>query len=144
MTTDDMLRQVFQRILTREAGLDADAAAIAAAARLLCEHLAKQLAPLIGDGGVAAIYTRSWHLVQRQFPGVAPVRASDEGHGPFAPVQQFLAHQRPAVASEAAVALFTTIGELLVLFIGRHLTIGLLSEAWPDDFAADTVEETII
>jgi hypothetical protein len=37
--------------------------------------------------------------------------------------------------------LLTTVGELLASFIGEGLTTRLLREAWPDDFAADTVEE---
>jgi hypothetical protein len=143
MTTDDRQQQVFQRILTREGGVDVDAGAVAAAARRTCEHLARQLAPLVGEGGVAAIYTRSLHLVQRQFPGLAPGRESAQRDGPFVRVEQFLAHQQPAVASAAAVALFTTVGELLASFIGEPLTMRLLREAWPVEFASDTTEETI-
>jgi hypothetical protein len=119
MTTNDRRRQVFRRMLTREAGVDVDAA------------------------GVAAIYTRSLHLVQRQFPGLASGRESDQSDGPFVRVQQSLALQQSAVASEAAVALFTTVGELLASFIGEPLTMRLLREAWPADFASDVTEETI-
>jgi integrase len=54
MTSDNMRQRAFRRMLAREAGTDADAPAIAAAARRLCERFAEQLAPLIGDAGVAA------------------------------------------------------------------------------------------
>jgi hypothetical protein len=57
-------------------------------------------------------------------------------------MQLFLAHQQAAMASDAAVALLTTVGELLALFIGESLTVRLLREAWPDDFAGDTAEES--
>ena len=36
-----------------------------------------------------------------------------------------------------------TVSELLASFIGESLTTRLLREAWPDDFAGDTTEETI-
>jgi len=137
-----MRQPTFRRILAREAGTGADAAAIAAAARRLSERLAQQLVPLIGDAGVAAIYTRSLHLIQRQFPGLAPVRATDEHDGLFACAQHFLEHQDSDVATEAAVAVLTTVGELLTSFIGEGLATRLLREAWPDDFAGDTTEET--
>jgi hypothetical protein len=142
MTTDNLWQRVFRRMLVREAGTRADASAIAAAARRLHERLAQQLVPLIGDAGVAAICARSLHLVQRRFPGLAPDRAADQGEGPFTRVQLSLEHQESTVAIEAAVAVLTTVGELLASFIGESLTTRLLREAWPDDFAGDTTEET--
>ena len=143
MTSDNMRQRVFRRILAREAGTGANAPAIAAAARRLCERFSEQLTPLIGDAGVAAICARSLHLTQRNTPGLAPVRASAQGHAPFALLQRSLEQQEPAAATEAAVALLATVGELLASFIGEGLTTRLLGEAWPDDFAGDTTEETI-
>ena len=138
-----MRQRVFRRMLAREAGTRADAPAIAAAARRLCEHFAGQLTPLIGDAGVAAICARSLHVTQRKVPGFAPVRASAQGDAPFALLQVSLEQQDPAAATAAAVALLATVSELLALFIGESLTTRLLREAWPEDFAGDTTEETI-
>ena len=138
-----MRQRAFRRMLAREAGAGADAAAIAAAARRLCERFAEQLTPLVGDAGVAAICARSLHLTQRNVRGPAPVRASAQGDSPFALLQRSLEQQEPAVATEAAIAVLATAGELLALFIGESLTTRLLCEAWPDDFAGDTIEETI-
>jgi hypothetical protein len=134
---------VFRRILAREAGTGANAPAIAAAARRSCERFAEQLIPLIGDAGVAAICARSLHLAQRNVRGLAPLRASAQGDGPFAHLQLSLEQQEPAAATEAAVALLATVTELLASFIGEGLTTRLLREAWPDDFAGDTPGETI-
>ena len=142
MTSDNTRQRIFRRMLAREAGTAADAPAIAAASRRLCEHFARQLTPLIGDAGVAAIYARSLHLVQRDFPSLAPARGSNQGDGPYVRLQQSLEHQQPAVASAAAVAVLTTVGDVLASFIGESLTTRLLREAWPDDFAGDTAEET--
>lgn len=139
MTSDNVRQRVFRRMLAREAGPSADAPAIAAAARRLCERFAERLTPLIGDAGVAAICSRSLHLAQRSVPGLAP--ASADGDAPFAHLQLALEQQEPAGATEAAVAVLATASELLALFIGERLTTRLLCEAWPDDFA-DTTEET--
>jgi hypothetical protein len=143
MTSDNMPQRVFRRILAREAGTGANASAIAAAARRLGERFAEELTPLIGDAGVAAICARSLHLTQRNVPGLAPVRASDRGDAPIALLQRALEQQEPAAATEAAVAVLATASELLASFIGEGLTTRLLHQAWPDDFAGDTTEETI-
>jgi hypothetical protein len=140
MTSDDV-RDVFRRILAREAGSGADTSATAAAARRVCECFARQLLPLIGDAGVAAICARSLHLTQRNAPGLAPVPASGYGDSPSALLQLSLEQQQPAEATEAAVAVLGTASELLALFIGESLTTSLLREAWPDDFSGDITEE---
>lgn len=137
-----MRRRVFRRVLAREAGTGANAPAIAAAARRLCERLAEQLTPLIGDAGVAAICARSLHLTQLNVPGLAPIHPSTPEDPPFAMLQRSLEQQEPAAATEAAVTLLATVSELLALFIGESLTSRLLREAWPDDFAGDIGEET--
>jgi hypothetical protein len=142
MTSDDV-RRVFRRILTREAGTGALASATAAAASRVCERFAHQLTALIGDAGVAAICARSLYLAQRQFPELASARPFDHGAAPWALLQSFLEQQEPAAATEVAVAVLATASELLASFIGESLTTRLLREAWPDDFAADTTEETI-
>jgi hypothetical protein len=141
--TPDVRQQAFRRMLAREAGTAADAPAIAAAARRSCERLAQHLTPLIGKAGVAAIYARSLHLAHRQFPWLASVGASDQGDEPFTRLQASLAPQEPGVATEAAVLVLATVGDLLVSFIGESLTAHFLRGAWPDDFAADSNEETI-
>jgi hypothetical protein len=142
MTSDNMRQRTFRRMLAREAGTDAHAAAVAVAARRLCERFAQQVIPLIGDTGVAAILARSLHLVHRNTPGLAP-RGPSERDGPLGMLQQLLEHQEPTVAADAAVTMLATVGELLVSFIGESLTTRLLREAWPDDFAGDTTEETL-
>ena len=142
MTSDNTRRRVFRRMLVREAGTGADASAVAAATGRLCEHFAHHLRPLVGDAGVAAIYARSLHLAQRHVPGLVPVRASGQDDGPLTRAQHFLKHQESPVAAEAAVAVLATVGELLASFIGDSLTTRLLREAWPDDFAGDTAQET--
>jgi hypothetical protein len=141
MTSDNMQR-VFRRMLAREAGTGASASAIAAAGCRLCQRFADQFAPLIGDAGIAAIFSRSLHLAQPTFPGLAAANSPDRPEARFAVLQLFLEQQEPPAAGEAVVAVLGTAGELLASFIGAGLTTRLLREAWPDDFAAPTTEET--
>lgn len=143
MTIDHIRQQAFRRMLAREAGTGATAPVIAAAARRLCEHFARHLAPLIGDAGVAAICARSLHLTERNLPGFRSVPASPQGDAPFALLQRSLEQQEPAAATDGAVAVLGTASELLASFIGEGLTTSLLREAWPEEFAGDTAEETI-
>lgn len=142
MMTGNTREQVFHRLLAREAGAGDDARAIAGAARRLCERFAQHVAPLIGDGGVAAICARSLHLTQRQFPSLFPLRVSDHGDAPFARVQGSLEQQAPDLAARAAVAVLTIASGLVASFIGERLTTRLLREAWPDDFDGDHSEES--
>jgi hypothetical protein len=142
MASENTRQRVFQGMLMREAGPGADAAAVAAAALRLCERIARQLAPLIGEAGVAAICDRALYLAQQRVPRLAPVRAAQPEDGPFTRAHLFIEHQDPALVSEAALALLTTVSELLASFIGDSLTTHLLREAWADDFDSDAAEET--
>jgi hypothetical protein len=74
----DMWEPWFQRLLAQEAGTVDTAGAIAAAARRLCEHLARHVSPLVGASGIAAIWTRSLYLARRQFPWIAPLEARNQ------------------------------------------------------------------
>jgi hypothetical protein len=141
MTTADMRERAFRRLLTRETGTDKSSRAIAAAARRLCEHFARQVAPLVGKGGVAAICARTLSVTQRHFPPVEPLRSAAEGSALFEQLQAILERQQPRLAPRAAVAVLTTIGGLLDSLIGESLTTRLLCEAWPDDFSGGISQE---
>jgi hypothetical protein len=134
MTTTKSWEPAFGRLLARQAGTGADAPAVAAAARRLCEDFAQHLTPLIGDGGVAAIIGRSLQLAEQRFPGFRPPRASGQDGEPLTHVQHFLEHQDPVVATRAAVTVLAVASEVLASFIGETLTRLLLHETWPDQF----------
>jgi len=143
MTSDTKRQRVFRRMLAQEAGTDADAPAIAAAARHVCERFAERLSPLIGDAGMAAICDRSRHLAERNARGIESTDASPHEDSQFVLLQRFLEQQEPAAALESAVAVLDTSSELLTSFIGEALTTSLLREVWPEDFGGDTTEDAV-
>ena len=142
MTTGDTLRPALRRVLTQDAGTSADAHAVATAAFRAYERLAQELAPLIGEAGLNAVCARSVHLTQREFSWLAPADSSGPGDAPFADVRLSLEGQDPAIATDAAIAVLATFGELLASFIGDSLTTRLLRAAWPDGFSDDITQET--
>lgn len=136
------LRQLALKVLAQHAGPAAGAEALAAAARRAYEDLARVAAPLIGQVGVNALTGRAVHLAQRQYPWLVHTREPRQAEGPFAQVVFCLERQDPAVATEAAGAVFATFTGLLVTFIGESLTARLLRKAWPDAFSDASTEET--
>jgi hypothetical protein len=129
-------------MLVREAGTNADASVVAATARRLSDQFARDLTPLIGSLGVAAIYARNLHLAQRQFPQLAPVPASQQdGDDPISRAQHFIAHQELNVAIDLAGAMLASVVELLTSFIGEGLTVSVLRKVWPDDFAGSSTDD---
>ena len=135
------LQQLALKVLVQHAGPAADAEALAAAARRAYDDLVRVSAPLIGQVGVEALTGRAVHLAQREYPWLVDARAPGQAEGPFAPIVVCLTQQDPAVAAEAAGAVFATFTGLLVTFIGEPLTTGLLRKAWPDAFADASTEE---
>ena len=135
------LRQTLQGELSREAGTDADAKALAAAALRVSDALGGKLAVLIGAGGVRALAARSLHIVQAGFPWLAEAQRSDPPEGPWAQLALCMERQEPSVAAEAAAAVLATLVGLLVTLIGETLTMGVLRDAWPSVFPNETQQE---
>jgi hypothetical protein len=128
-------------VLAQHTGSAADAKSLAAAARRAYDDLARASAPLIGQVGVDALTGRALHLVQREYPWLAQTREPEQAEEPFAQIIVCLEGQDPAVATEAAGAVFATFTGLLVTFIGEPLTARLLRQAWPGAFSDASTEE---
>ena len=136
------LRQLALKTLAQHPRSAEDAAALAAAVQRAYDHLAEVCIPLIGQVGVNALTGRAVHLAQREYSWLADSRAPEHANEPVAPVIVCLARQDPAVGTEGAAAVFATLAELLVTFIGEPLTTGLLRKAWPKAFSDTHTEET--
>jgi hypothetical protein len=137
---DTALRELALSVLAQRAGPAAEAEALAAAAQRAYDDLLRVSTPLIGQVGVDALMGRALHLAQQQFPWLLHTREPEQWAGPFAQVIFGLERQDPAVALEAAGAVFAIFIGLLVTFIGEPLTTGLLRKAWPDAFAGASTE----
>jgi hypothetical protein len=136
------LRQLALKALAHRAGSAAGAGALAAAAHRAYDDLARVSAPLIGQVGVDALTGRTLYLAQQRYAWLVHTREPEQWQGPFAQIIFCLERQDPAVATEAAGAVFATLTELLVTFIGEALTARLLRRAWPDAFSDASAEET--
>jgi len=125
----------------RQAGPEADAAAVAAAARRAYDDLVRVLAPLIGQVGIDALGARAVHLAQREYPWLAKTRDPEQAESSLTDVSTSLEQQDPALAAEAAAAVLATFTGLLATLIGEPLTARLMHQAWPVVFSDAGTEE---
>ena len=147
MSRHAALRQLALTALANRAGPAASADAIAAAADRAYGELARVLAPVIGDVGVAAITDRALHLAQREYPWLRPTREQNYTEGKYREEKfsEFVASlkgQDAAMATDAAAAGFATFLGLLTTFIGDPLATRLVRQAWPDTASSALTEET--
>ena len=137
----DILRLTLGRELTRAGGIDANPAAVAAAAIRRHEELTACLTPILGRGGVAAMVTRSIHVAQREFLWLQQTRACEPDQPALERLRWSLEQQPAPIASEGAAAVLASFGSLLTMFIGPGLAERLLREAWPDIVLSDSPAE---
>jgi hypothetical protein len=137
------LRRLALKALAQRAGTASGAGDLAAAAQRAYDDLAQVSTPLIGEVGVEALTSRTLYLAQRKYRWLVLTREPNQFKGPFAQIVFCLERQDPAVATEAAGAVLTTLTGLLVTFIGEPLTARLLRKAWPDAFSDASTEETL-
>ena len=137
MTSADrnVLQQRLVRVITRRVGSSTGADAVVVAARLTHRELTLALDPLISSSGVEALWGRAFDLAQREYPAGEHGEENRSPDDPLARVTRWLEAQAPAVATDAAAALFATFAELLTALIGEPLTTRYLEMAWPDGFS---------
>lgn len=113
--------------LTRQSGEAPDGQAVAEAAKQLWSDIHTQLAPLIGSGGVFAIYRRSLFLERNQHMCLAKAfDGASEGEG-FSALHQALAGESREWALLAHRALLTNFYAHLVRLIGDSLAERVLT-----------------
>lgn len=126
------LRRIALQVLTQRVGTAHGAEALATAARSTYDDLAEVCAPLIGQAGIDALTARALYLAQQDYAWLADDKGPERPKEPFGPVLARLAEQDSAVATEGAAAVFAMLVGLLVTFIGKPLSAGLLRKAWPE------------
>lgn len=92
------------------------------------QSLFADLAMLIGNNAVLALYLRTLHVSLLFFDGTA--KANQPLDALMAELRQNLANQQPADARSAAQALLESMVALLVSLIGQPLTLRLVTSAW--------------
>ena len=116
--------------LAQEAQNTVDAAQVADKIVLSLREIEDALSPVIGKGGVAALFRRSLYLTGRSYPSLAGIHAGDATTIDSAALKSELAQQSSATATEFGVALLQTLDEVMTSLVGSSLTERLLGSVW--------------
>lgn len=108
----------------------ADAGQIADAAVAIWTAIDKALSPVIGLRGSAALFERSLHLAQADYPWLGAADEHAAGARQFGALRSLLVQQTPDQAAAAHDFLLHTFVNLLTDLIGASLTRRLLQAAW--------------
>ena len=90
----------------------------------------QELAPIIGQRGVAALYKRSLHLAKARFAWLPEPHASALDALDLMPLTTVLAQRSADEAAAAGARLLQDFDDLLVTLIGPSLTRRLLRSVW--------------
>jgi hypothetical protein len=99
------------------------------------------LAPVIGQGGVTALYKRSLHLTRTDHPWLASAWEGAVTPGDFMSLRAALALQDAVVAAAAHDTMLRTLHDLLTTLIGPSLTTRLLISASAFPIAGPAVQD---
>jgi hypothetical protein len=119
--------QLAQRLLANEVAGDHAAEANVPALALVAEKLRRPLVTLTGIAGFRSLLARALTLAETQTPALDIVQIEADGS-----LTGFGDLGNQDQVAEAGVALIAELLGLLVTFIGEHLMLTLVREAWPD------------
>ena len=108
------------------AAITDDARHIAEVAASTWREILAVLSPVIGPGGVIALYQRSLYVTRTAYPCLAAVQEDPLRSGEFAALQMVLSQQTSAQVVAANGALLQTFSDLLGNLISVSLTERLL------------------
>lgn len=121
---------------------DASARQVADAASATWSNINGALSPIIGQHGVAALFKRSLHLQQINYPPLMAVRNSNILPGELtAELHTFLAQQTNANAWLINSAILNIFYELLTNLIGNSLTHQLLHSLFSAPSSGDPAQD---
>ncbi|HEY0199810.1 MAG TPA: hypothetical protein VGC19_14950 [Rhodanobacter sp.] len=118
-----------------------DAARIAAGAASVWRAIDGALSPIIGRGGVAALYKRSLYLARSEHACLADVYEAMSTPGEYVALQSALSQQTTVDAVAAVRGLLHTFHGLLTHLIGESLTERLLRSAWDNHSSGQAVQD---
>ena len=101
----------------------------------VCEKLRLSLTRFAGADGFTSLLRRALALARAEVPELGTVQINPDGS--LAGLEQLAASEwQPGGdwhgGAEAALAITTHLLGLLVIFVGRPLTLRLVRDAWPD------------
>ena len=119
-----------------------DAAQIAQAWVGVWQEIERALTPIVGSGGVAALYRRSLHLAGADHPWLE-VGIDRVGTGIDLPaLQAAMAQRDSADATAGGRALLQSFRDLLTSLIGGDLSEQLLGAVWADHSSRLAAKDT--
>lgn len=116
--------------LPREPGAHSDAGAFADTMVWAWKDINAVLTPLVGQGGVAALYNRSLHLTAKVHPWLAVPPDGINSAIDLDAIHTLLSGRSLADATAGGKAFLGTFHELLASLIGLSLTERLLFPVW--------------
>ncbi len=128
---DDPEIDVIAAHLARRAGRGAGALQVAQAFSAMWQEIDLALCPIIGSGGVQALFKRSVHVAAAQHPWLQAGLGRDRlASADPAALTALLASQDAAQALACGNTLLHTLHALLISLIGASLTERLLRPVW--------------
>ncbi|MGA2082824.1 MAG: hypothetical protein ABSH53_19735 [Holophaga sp.] len=143
MTTldrNDSRREAIRRTLEQRAGGTHDAGRVAEATLSIWHQATTRLKPVIGTGGLDALYGRSLQLTATGFSWLSIAVEGEEVTAPLASLRRRLEAHDPVAAAQAGVALLVTVTDLLATLVGESLTERLLGPIWTPPAQASELE----
>ena len=137
LQSDTLIRQAFARQLEN----GADAGQIARSVRLTWGAIEDGLCPVLGRGGVGALYKRSLFLAARDLPWLASHWAATAWPDPDA-LAALLGQRTSVEAADVATAVLEAFQHLLTKLVGPALTERLLRSSWSHLSIAPAAQDT--
>jgi hypothetical protein len=129
-TNTNARREAIQTLLAVRAGSANDASALAQATVDRWRDLTSQLAPVIGAGGVKALFGRAVQKASANYPWLAiPLEDGTEA-ALLLTLKARFAGEEVATVEKAIATVLLNFVELLATLIGESLTVRLLGPAW--------------
>ncbi|MDB5815997.1 MAG: hypothetical protein JWN23_3114 [Rhodocyclales bacterium] len=100
------------------------------------------LRPIIGQGGVAALYKRSLYLSAQAHPWLGSTQEGVQAPMDLAALKVVIAEQTNANAAAGSRALLHTFNELLTSLVGPSLTERLLRSVWANSFSGSPAQDS--
>ncbi len=127
--------------LNHRVGEGATASHIADTVVVVCQDIEKSLTPVVGPGGVVALYQRSLHLAKTTHDWIDISSVVSTPHVDFSPLRALLAQQTEEAALAGGTEVLETFTRLLISLIGFSLSEQLLGAVWIQPTAASPVQD---